>query len=310
LNKPEAFSMKSILSAIFIISCGSLLLFSSCQKEISDENGSSLDSAMGTLKDTSDNCLPDSVHGTYYGGITPGSDTCFVELQVNVTETGSYNISTDLQNGFQFIDSGFFNATGINVIRLKPIGTPIIPIATIFTVSFDSSTCSFVVDVKDSTGTGLGDGDTTGYAGDTTQAAVNMWKMYDSSNAHQYGGAAAVIDTLISGVPVLVIQGAVATLDTILTIQLVVPDTALSNSVPGVFQTGLQHSFKLSYLNGSALTDLYVANAGTAGVMTINLNQYDSATRVLTGRFSGTANDVSAGGTIDITNGSFTVVVP
>jgi len=309
----KIFSMKNLLSTIFIISCSALLLFSSCQKELSHETGPGLDSAKGTLTDSSDNCLPDSVHGTYYDGITPRSDTCFVEVQVNVTQTGSYNISTDLQNGFQFIDSGFFNATGINVIRLKPIGTPILPITTIFSVSFDSSICSFFVDVKDSTGTGLGNGDTTGnggYGGDTTQATLGMWKLYDSSNARQYIGAAAVIDTLISGVPVLIIEGAVATLDTILTIQLSVPDTALSNSVPGVFPTGLSNSFKLSYLNGSTLTDLYVADAGTAAVMTIYLNQYDPVTRVLSGKFSGTANDVAGGGNITITNGSFTVGVP
>ena len=305
--------MKNIFSAILLVSCGALLFCSSCQKELSSEVGL-LDSAKGTLKDSTDNCMPVTVHGTYYGGITPGADTCFIDLRVNVTKTGSYSISTDMQNGFKFVDSGFFNAIGINIIKLKPIGTPIIPVATIFSVSFDSSTCSFVVNVQDSTGTGLGGGgDTTGdggYAGDTAQALLNMWKMYDSSNSRQYVGPATAIDTVISGIPVLVIEGAVATLDTILVIQLVVPDTALENSVPGVFPTGLSNSLKLSYLNGTTTTDLYVAAAGTAGVMIISLNQYDPITRVLSGRFSGTANDVANGGTIKITNGSFTVAVP
>jgi hypothetical protein len=163
-------------------------------------------------------------------------------------------------------------------------------------------------------GPGLGGGGDTsgngGYAGDTAQALLNMWKMYDSSNSQQYVGPATAIDTVISGIPVLVIEGAVATLDTILVIQLVVPDTALENSVPGVFPTGLSNSLKLSYLNGTTTTDLYVAAAGTAGVMIISLNQYDPITRVLSGRFSGTANDVANGGTIKITNGSFTVAVP
>ena len=306
--------MKNIVSAIFIFSCSALVLFSSCQKEISNETGPGLDSAHGTLKDTSDNCLPSTVHGTYYHGITPGSDTCYVDLQVNVTETGSYTISTAFENGFQFVDSGFFNATGINVIRLKPIGTPILPITTVFSVGFDGSVCSFFVDVKDSTGTGLGGGDTSGtggYAGDTTQATLNMWKLYDSSKAKQYSGAAIVTDTLISGIPVLIVQGAVASLDTILAIQLTLTDTALANVVPGVFQTGLNNdSFKFSYLSGTTLTDIYVANAGTAGVMTIYLNQFDPITRILSGRFAGTANDVALGGTVQITNGSFTVAVP
>src|SRR6185436_2135417 len=108
-----------------------------------------------------------------------------------VTKTGSYSISTDMQNGFRFVDSGFFNAIGINIIKLKPIGTPIIPVATIFSVSFDSSTCSFVVNVQDSTGTGLGGGGDTsgnggGNTGDTT--AAGAWKFTDSTNNTSYTG--------------------------------------------------------------------------------------------------------------------------
>jgi hypothetical protein len=159
--------------------------------------------------------------------------------------------------------------------------------------------------VKDSTGGGLGGG-----GGDTTQAALGMWKLYDSSNAKEYTGQAIAADTLIAGVSVLAIQGAVSTLDTILFIQLVITDTALENVVPAVIQTGMQNSFKFSYLNGTTLTDLYVADATTVGVMTINLNTYDSVTRVLKGRFSGTVNDAVNGGTVSVTDGSFTVVIP
>jgi hypothetical protein len=303
--------MKNILSLLCIVSF-SALLFSSCQKEISFETGNGLDSARGTLKDTLGNCLPSTVYGTYYNGITPGSDTAFVEIQVNVTATGSYSISTDLQNGFQFVDSGFFNAPGINIIRLKPIGTPILPLATTFKVSFFTDTCFFLVDVKDSTGTGLGGNDTTGNGGggggDTTQATLGMWKFYDSTNAKQYSGQGVVVDTLMAGVPYLVIQGVVATFDTVLDIQLVIADTALVNVVPGVFQTGIQHSFNFSYVNSSVFT--YTADATTVGVMTINLTGYDNVTRVLTGRFSGTANDVVNGSTVSLTNGSFTMAVP
>src|SRR4030095_7454859 len=132
-----------ILSLLAIISC-SVVLFPSCQKEMSEEHGLELQDAEGSLQDSLNNCLPSTVFGTFYNGITPGSDTCFVEIQVNVTAAGNYVISTDLQNGFEFLDSGFFNNTGLNTIRLRPIGTPIIPVATSFNVTFDSSVCSFV----------------------------------------------------------------------------------------------------------------------------------------------------------------------
>jgi hypothetical protein len=77
--------MKNIFSAILLVSCSALLFCSSCQKELSSEVGL-LDSAKGTLKDSTDNCMPVTVHGTYYGGITPGADTCFIDLRVNVTQ--------------------------------------------------------------------------------------------------------------------------------------------------------------------------------------------------------------------------------
>jgi hypothetical protein len=145
--------MKKFLFYTFLVCCISVLF--SCQKEVSQEINSAL-TAAGSLWDTTGACLPDSVHGTFYGGYTPHSDTAYVEVQVNVTQTGSYSISSDQQDGFVFADSGFFSSTGLNTIRLKPIGTPIIPTTSTFSISFDSSFCSFVVNIEDSTGKGLG----------------------------------------------------------------------------------------------------------------------------------------------------------
>src|SRR5947207_2228860 len=98
--------MKNIIGGIIAIGCFFLLF--SCQKEYSFEKEATVVGAKGSLKDSLGNCLPDSVHGTFYNGVTPGGDTAFVEIQVNVDSTGSYNISTDLQNGFMFKDSNYF----------------------------------------------------------------------------------------------------------------------------------------------------------------------------------------------------------
>lgn len=136
------------ICAIFIISCN---------KEVSLENGITDIQAEGSLRDsTTDTCYASVVHGTFYNGVTPGSDTAYVTVQVNVTKAGTYNISSDAQNGIIFSDSGFFNVTGLQTIELKPIGTPILNVPTDFTYTFDSTTCGFTIDVQDSTGTGLG----------------------------------------------------------------------------------------------------------------------------------------------------------
>ena len=73
---------------------------------MSTENGVA-QIAEGSLTDSSGICTPGTVHGTFYTGVTPGSDTAYVQVQVNVTKTGSYSISSNFQNGYEFADSGF-----------------------------------------------------------------------------------------------------------------------------------------------------------------------------------------------------------
>jgi len=165
--------MKRNTLVIAALLCGIFFCYS-CNKELSLENSVSVFTAEGSLWDSSDNCLPDSVFGTFYTGIQPGADTAYVEIQVNVSVPGSYHISTDLQNGFMFSDSGFFAATGINKVQLKPIGTPILEKPTVFTVSFDSTVCNFAVHVEDSTGKGLGGVEPT--PTDSTNLSDTAWK--------------------------------------------------------------------------------------------------------------------------------------
>jgi hypothetical protein len=145
--------------------------FIACQKEFSLELPIK-NLATGTLKDSSGNCLFDSAYGTYYDGVALG-DTNYVQVELNVKTTGNFAIYTDLENGFQFADSGFFSTTGLTVIKLKPIGRPILQNSTLFTISFDSSACMFSVNVKDSTGTGLGGGTGTSTSVYTLAGAPN-----------------------------------------------------------------------------------------------------------------------------------------
>jgi hypothetical protein len=291
-------------NTLFVLSLLCIVFFVySCSKELSLENSISTTVAEGSLWDTAGSCLPDSVYGTYYTGVQPGADTAYIEIQVDVAVAGAYNISTDLQNGFMFSDSGFFAATGINTIQLKPIGTPILIQPTVFTVSFDSTTCFLAVNVLDSTGLGLGGTDTIPIPGDSTNLSDTAWQF--SVGAGYYHGQidyAFVTDTL--GLKFLTILGTdVPTGDTVFSTGIFFTDTVGT----GTFTTDLQATVSLTTIDQSSnYITIYEANAGTAslGITTITITSYDAATGIITGSFSGTAKDVD-GNAVTISNGSF-----
>lgn len=138
--------MKAALNTTKIFAFILFIIVFGCAKEYSFESHI----AKGTLKDTSGICFVQIIHGTFYNGITPGSDTAYVEVKVNVITTGSYSIFTDMQNGFRFSDSGVFKTAGINIIKLKPVGTPVTHMPTSFIIRFDTSICSVTINVYDS----------------------------------------------------------------------------------------------------------------------------------------------------------------
>ncbi|MEP6683629.1 MAG: hypothetical protein ABJA35_10225 [Parafilimonas sp.] len=301
MNKPFSY---------FFIACCITVLFS-CQKEISQETNSAL-TAAGSLWDTTGACLPDSVHGTFYGGITAGSDTAYVEVQVNVTQTGSYSITSDLQDGFEFSDSGFFSSTGLNTIHLKPLGTPIIPTTSTFSISFDSSFCSFTVVIQDSTGTGLGgQQDTTGTGGNN-----GTWQFSTDSSLSAAGTFYAVqllTDTVIGGTD-LQMAGFTLNNDSVLALAVHFSGNAIT---PGTYYTQIVGSdpfanavFGFSLVStGDAIYDA-LENPGDGSNVGITISSYDASTHIVTGTFSGIAVDEAYyPATIGIQNGSFTATV-
>lgn len=292
-------------TAVYLILFCFTLLFAACSKELSLENGGSVNGAAGSLHDTLGNCLPDSVYGTYYDGVTPGADTAYLQMQVDVQTTGYYSIYSDLQNGLQFADSGFFTATGINTIRLKPIGTPILIQSTLFTVTFDSTSCNFSVDVKDSTGTGLGSNNGGGGGSDSTNLSDTAWKFsVGSLNFNGPIDSAFLLDTL--GAKYLTIIGPTATTgDSAILIGLILPPTGIAT---GTYPTNSTGSFYFSAFdsNTGATSLVYQADLSTTavGTLTITITSYDGSTGIVTGTISGVAKDAS-GNAVTITNGSF-----
>ncbi|SFQ17576.1 hypothetical protein [Parafilimonas terrae] len=295
--------MNRNLVYLFVITC--FLAFFSCQKEYSFEKGNTIP-AEGSLWDSSGDCLPSTVHGTYYNGVTPGGDTAYVELQVNVTKTGGYNIKTDTANGFSFSDSGYFSNTGVNTIQLKPSGHPILVGTSTFNVSFDSTVCSFAINVQDSTGTGLGGIDTTGNS-DTSQVQAGTWKFTQGSLTFTGTIDTSSKDNSSGVATILLVAGSTATKDTILSLNFLI---AASDIQPGTY-TSAKNGVVFNFIDAtSIISPIYTASLLDAGTdFAIVVTSYDAITKEMKGTFSGHVL-TSSGAVVPITNGIIDIFFP
>jgi hypothetical protein len=115
------------------------------------------DPARGSLQNQSGECLAKTVHGTWYTGFPANTDSNYIDVSVYVTHTGSYDLSTYRRNGVMFSASGNFTDTGLNVVRLKAIGSFLGAGELNYPLTFDSSTCQLHVDIQDSAGLSIAD---------------------------------------------------------------------------------------------------------------------------------------------------------
>jgi hypothetical protein len=112
--------------------------FTACQKELTTENNT----AVGTMiRDANNNCVS-SVSGSYIKNIAL-SVSNYVDAQINISQLGSYSITTDTINGYYFKASGEATATGLNTVRLFANGTPLNVGTNNFTITFNGSFCNF-----------------------------------------------------------------------------------------------------------------------------------------------------------------------
>jgi hypothetical protein len=130
-----------------ILLLSSALVFSAgCQKTPTSPNGN----ATGYITSIDSGCSPSRIHGIWYNGVAERTDTNYLEVTLNVTAPGNYNISTPSQNGVSFSGSGSFSEIGLYTVRLKSSGAFNHYGPTSFTLRFDSSSCNFIVYVQDS----------------------------------------------------------------------------------------------------------------------------------------------------------------
>jgi hypothetical protein len=102
-------------------------------------------SAIGNLGGTPGSCTPFIINGTYNQEV-PLNATNTVQIQVNVTATGPYAISTNNTNsGVNFYKAGTFTTTGVQTIILTGSGVPGFSGNQNYTVSFGASTCTFTI---------------------------------------------------------------------------------------------------------------------------------------------------------------------
>ena len=278
-----------------------LLIFGSlsCVKEYSYEN---IDNpfAEGTLHDSAGNCLYNSVTGIFYSGIQPNTNTNYLEVEINITKPGSYYITTDLQNGFRFADSGYFHNAVDTIIRLLPIGIPAKATQTFFTIQFNNEACNVYVNVKDSIVTSRTD----------TMPAVpdnNYWIFYDSTNYVYYNGALQGNFVAGGSSGILAVAGieGYTTSDTLFQMYFVLPGISLASLVPGDYTTGNGNFFKMASVTNNKQKIIFSAD-NTSQKITLHLIDYTSG--VLSALFYGTVID-EFGNEVKIYNGAFKVKI-
>src|SRR6478672_7586356 len=110
--------MKLIKTLCFLLLSG--LIFLSCGKELSEENGGGSGNAVGTLKAdvSTGECLPSAVQGIFIAG-TPLTTNNFINVTVDITAVGAYVITSNIVNGYSFTAAGVATATGLQTIRLN-----------------------------------------------------------------------------------------------------------------------------------------------------------------------------------------------
>ena len=121
-----------------------MTFISACQKELNfDVDGF----AHGSLKsNATGDCLPSTINGIFRKDSVL-DNTNFIDIQVDLTNTGTYEIKSDTVNGYFFKGNGTLGIVGINTVRLYGSGKPTVSGTDVFTIRFDTSVCKINVTV-------------------------------------------------------------------------------------------------------------------------------------------------------------------
>ena len=255
--------------------------------------------ARGSLETQYGQCLPNTVHGTWYNGLSAEIDTNYVEINVHVTSPGSYTITSDKVNGVTFSASGIFSDTGMKAVRLEAAGAFIQPVGTEFHTSFDSTNCRFYVYPQDSSGLSIAENTWQFTVRDHTYRGTCTIGVYDIPQASGY--AAQFTGKMASGSP-----------DTVLDMQFYTNDDYLDTITYPTSHFGNSFTFYRLLENGYGKNIFFADNTVQPAIVEIHLNSvtvdYGPGyyKNVLIGTFNGSVRD-SAMKVIPITNARFKV---
>ncbi len=226
-------------------------------------------------------CSSATVNGTYQAGVALGAGNT-IDITVNATSGGPYNISASI-NGMTFSASGTFT-TGANNITLAGSGSPTNSGTFNLPLGTPPCTVSIICTAAPSIDWSFKQGTTT-YQGNTDNVTYQSIMGFTNFG---YSGTNAAIETLIFSLVDL--AGGITSSDTY--------NTASTTSNTGAF------------IFNFPAGDIWTADPGTAGTSVIFNNiTHNTATKTITGKFAGTVKNM-AGGSVSITNGTFTAVYP
>lgn len=312
-----------------------LILFTSCDKEYSVENGVQNPST-GSLKAVSGDCQPAIVNGVFRAGAPLDPATNYIDVNLNTTAIGYYRIYSDTVNGVYFKAAGNVTVTGNNTIRLIPYGTPTTTGTYPYIISYNGSQCVIDVLVIDaSTGaatftlqTGTGGAcsgatvsgiykvNTILDGSNTAQISVNVtapgtWSIsLPSSNGMIFSGSGVFTSTGIK----TIVLGGIGTPQNTGNYNFSVPNagaactfsvTVVNNSgpsTPGTFTLGGAPGT----CTGAVLSGTYMQGVSMTASNTVKINlnvsaigTYSVTTNTVNGvKFSGTGSFTSVGGLV------------
>lgn len=133
---------------VFSLLCCCFLV--SCQKEVSIENddpATPTGVAQFSFAGAPNACTGATIAG-YYASSTTLSASNTVTIQVNVAKPGTYSVTTDIVNGYNFSAAGTFTTTGLQNIILTGNGIPLAAGDDVFTPESDNiAGCTFSIKV-------------------------------------------------------------------------------------------------------------------------------------------------------------------
>jgi len=218
-----------------------------------------------------------------------------VDIEVNVTVLGTYNITTATVNGMTFSTGpGTFAITGLQSITLYATGIPTSAGTNTITIPV-APTCTFDVIV------------------DPPLPAYHWQFTVTNAPSTVYRGENAQV-SLGSNPPIpgtsFVVLGSNALASDLFAIALVDIDGTINSGETYSTSATVTNVAIFNYDLPSPLTDTYSADPSITGAtMTFTVTNHNVGTKTITGTFSGTAKN-GAGQVITITTGTFTATYP